>query len=251
VALGCAGEETIRVLHGIPFLEAEGTRIGRLEGNPLHVVLERIARDAGLRFVVNVAYAPDGALLGAAAGSPSRVLGELASRLLPVTWARVGREPFDAVLAGVPPSKSASLYQVSRALTYTAFSPHPVLRQGGMMVLAARCPEGAGQGPGEREFLAAFRPGDAPTATVERLRAGGFGAGGQRAFMVARALARHPAMIVGALVPGDMRRCGFLTVATPEEAVEQLRAALGARARVLVVPQALAQIPVAEDPEHG
>ena len=54
VAIGAGGERTIEVTHGPPMLDQEGTRLGRVEGNPFHVAVTEIARMAGLRFIINV-----------------------------------------------------------------------------------------------------------------------------------------------------------------------------------------------------
>ncbi len=245
VAVGCAGAATISVLHGLAFLEHPGTRLGSLVGNPVHAALEAIARRVGPAFVLNVALDGEGGLLEAAAGPPGAVLERLAARLAPRTWVPVGREPFDAVIAGVGAPKDANLYQASRALTYLVFSPEPAVREGGWVVLPAPCPEGAGRGPGEAEFLAAMRAGQDPDAVVAGLRRRGFGAGGQRAFMVARALQRVRALVVASETPEIARDCGMATADSAEEAVGFLEPKLGPRARVLVVPHALAVLPVA------
>ncbi len=244
VAIGCAGEETIRALHSIPFLEHPGTRLGSLEGNPLHAALEVIARQARLRFALNIALDGDRRGVAAAAGAPTAVLEDLTTRLAPFLWVPVGTEPFDAVLAGVGAPKDANLYQASRAFTYLAFGPRPVLREGGWVLLAARCEEGAGRGPGEEEFLACMRAGVSPGEVVARLRRWGFGAGGQRAFMVARALERYQCLTVACAAPAEASACHLQVAASPESAVARLRSELGERARVLVVPHAMTTIPI-------
>jgi nickel-dependent lactate racemase len=246
VAIGCAADETIRALHGIPFLEHAGTRLGRLEGNPLHAALDAIARRARLRFALNVALDGEGRVVGAAAGTPTQVLQDLTKRLTPFMWATVGREPFDAVIVGVGAPKDASLYQASRALTYLAFAPKPALRDGGWVVLVALCEEGAGRGPGEEEFLARMRDGASPDEVVRRLRASGFGAGGQRAFMVARALERYRCLLLSAAIPSVAAASHMESAGTAIAAMEHLRGVLGARARVLVIPHGLATIATLE-----
>ncbi len=248
VGIGCAGAETIGVLHGISYLEASGTRLGQLEGNPVHIAVTEIAQRAGLSFALNVALDADRQLVGVAAGKPEAVLQDLVRRLAPHTRAPVGPDPFDLVLAGVGAPKDANFYQASRALTYLAFSPRPVLKPGAWILLAARCEEGAGTGPGEREFLARMAEGDGPEEVVAALRNRGFGAGGQRAFMLARALGRYRGMVVGAMRPDEVSACGVETVADPEDAVARLAEALPADARVLALPHGLATLPIPEDP---
>jgi nickel-dependent lactate racemase len=246
VAIGCAADETIRALHSIPFLEHAGTRLGRLDGNPLHAALDAIARRARLRFALNVALDGEGRVVGAAAGAPTAVLQDLTARLAPFMWAPVGREPFDAVIVGVGAPKDANLYQASRALTYMAFAPKPVLRDGGWVVLVARCEEGAGRGPGEEEFLARMRDGASPGEVVRRLRETGFGAGGQRAFMVARALERYRCLLVAPENLSIAASCHMKSAGTAVAAVEHLRGVLGTRARVLVIAHGLATLATLE-----
>jgi len=244
VALGCASAETIGVLHGIPFLEDAGTVLGRLEGNPVHRALETIADRVGLRFVLNVARDAGGRPVAMASGRPAAVLRSLTDTLEPLAWTRVRRPEYDAVIAGVGHPKDDNLYQASRALTYLAFAPRPVLRENGWVVLAAACPEGAGAGPGEAEFLNLMAAAPSPTDALAHMRRVGFGAGGQRAFMVARALERHRAAVVGARDAKPISACHMTPLPDPAAAVELLRRELGERPSVLVVPHGLATLPL-------
>jgi hypothetical protein len=64
--------------------------------------------------------------------------------------------------------------------------------------------------------------------------------------MVAKSLAAYRALVVGAASPETARACGFETAASAEEAVARLVEDVGAAARVLVLPQVLARIPILE-----
>ena len=246
VGIGCVGRETIGVLHGIAFLEDPGTRLGRLEDNPVHRAVEAIARRGRLAFVLNVAHDGAGRLVEAAAGEPGPVLAHLVDRLAPFTWVPVGTEPFDAVFAGVGAPKDANFYQASRAFTYLVLSSRPVLREGGWVVLPAHCEEGAGRGPGEQEFLSHMKQGRTPTEVLAGLRRTGFGAGGQRAFVLSQALQRNHLLVVGAVLSEEVQACLAETVPDPTEAMRRMRERLPGRARVLVVPHAIATLPVPE-----
>ena len=68
--------------------------------------------------------------------------------------------PYDVAIGGVGYPKDTNLYQASRAASYLHFAPTPVVRPGGVIIIAAPCQEGAGEGVGEQRFLAAMR--DAP-----------------------------------------------------------------------------------------
>jgi len=243
VAIGCASGNTIRTLHGIPFLEHPGTVLGTMEGNPVHRALEAIGTRGRLRFVLNVAHDASGRPVAMAAGEPASVLTSLVAALEPLAWTPVPRAEYDAVLVGVGHPKDDNLYQASRALTYLAFAPHPVLRPDGWVMLAAACPEGAGAGPGEREFLE-LMAAPSPAEALARMRDRGFGAGGQRAFMVARALERYRTGVVGARHADVVVACLMTPLPDPDAAINLLRKELGPRARVLVVPHGLATLPV-------
>ena len=242
VAIGCASSYTIGRLHE-PLL-IEQSRLGKLEGNPLHAALEWIAEHASLRFVINVAEDGDGSVLAVACGPPKDVLEHLVRRAEPYVSVRVPQGPYDAVFAGVAPPKDANLYQATRAQTYVAFARDPLLREEGWIVSAAGCPEGAGRGPGESEFLELMKEGSSPEAIVRRLRAGRYKAGGQRAFLVAKALLHHRLMMVGMQDPKVGRRCHIEAPLNATEAMALLLPALGADARVLVVPNALGVLPI-------
>ena len=244
VAIGCASSETIAELHAPALLEHASARLGNLARNPLHLALEWIAEQSGLRFVLNIAESGDGRVYAAAAGLPGPVLATLVKLGEPYFWSRVPEGPYDAVFAGVPPPKDANLYQASRAQTYVAFARKPLVRDGGWIVTAAGCDEGAGAGPGELEFKKLMQGGVSPEDILARLRVTPYHAGGQRAFLVAKAMMRHRLMMVGMRDPTLGRSCHFDTAAEAREAMSRLEASLGADARVLVVPNALGVMPV-------
>jgi len=242
VAVGCAGEETIEVLHGLAFLDHPGTRLARLEGNPFQEVIRQAARRSGLAFVLNTS-APGGAFR-AAAGPAEDVLARLTTGGDHDWRVEVGAEPYDVVFAGLDPTKARNLYQASRAFTYLALADRPVLRRGGWIVVVARCEEGFGMGPGEAAFRDGLRSGNTPDAVRAGLRRTGIAAGGQRAYLVAGALARHPALVLGVDDPDALAGSLFTVAREGRAALPLLEADLGPRARALVVPDALNQLPV-------
>jgi nickel-dependent lactate racemase len=243
VAIGCASKNTIGVLHGTAFLDHNATRLGQIESNPVHLALEEIAARTNLKYVINVVRDSTGKLAAIASGNPTSVLEHLVRTMAPHTWTDVGSELFDVVLLGVGAPKDANLYQASRALTYLAYSPSPPIRDQGLMVLAAACREGAGLGPGEQEFQNQMCGGKTPAATRDHLRRDGFGAGGQRAYMVAGALERYRALVVGAQFPELIAEMGFSTASTPGEAVAMIHSQVS-DPRVLAVPHALSTLAI-------
>ncbi|NNF06543.1 MAG: nickel-dependent lactate racemase [Candidatus Eisenbacteria bacterium] len=240
VAIGCASANTISVLHGVSFLEHSGTRLGRIENNPVHEALVLGARKARLQFIVNLAMSAEGEPLRVLAGEPEPTHEELVRSCSEQAWVPVGEEPFDAVVLGIGSPKDANLYQASRALTYLAFGPRPPLREGGWVVIAAPCPEGMGQGAGEQAFLKGMQSASNPIDVVAKLRADGFGAGGQRAFMVAKALTHYRGAVLGASHASTAPSCHMKGIAS----LDEIASVLPAKARVLVVPHGLATLPL-------
>ncbi|MEW6511556.1 MAG: nickel-dependent lactate racemase [Bacteroidota bacterium] len=144
VAPGCAGEETIKALHSPAFLEDPRCCEGSIEENPLHHELLQIAQMTGHDFIVNVALDSGRGVTGVFAGDP---LGAHAAAVAHVRGA-VGvtlSEPVDIAItssAGYP--LDLTYYQAVKGVTAAL----PVVKKGGMLIVAAECAEGLGS----REF---------------------------------------------------------------------------------------------------
>jgi len=248
VAIGCCGEPVITATHGMRFLEDPGVRLAKIEGNPFHETITEIARRAGLRFCLNVVTDDAGRVVAVAAGAPDDVLRELvavAARL----YTRPIAKQYDIVIAGVGKPKDANLYQASRAATYLRFAPTPVVREGGAIIIAAQLDEGAGDGAGERRFLAALERAESPAAVIDAARQH-FEGGEQRAVMLALTL-EHCLVIVAASEAPEVVRLAKLRAAVDvEEALDIAYEHIGrpTRASVLLVPHALHTLPVVQPP---
>jgi nickel-dependent lactate racemase len=140
VAPGCAGEATIKALHSPAFLEDPHCREGVVEGNPLHAELLEIAQMAGHDFIVNVALDESREITGIFAGDPVRAHREGVEFVRHAVRATVSK-PVDIVVttsAGYP--LDLTYYQAVKGMTAAL----PVVREGGMLILAAECSEGLG-----------------------------------------------------------------------------------------------------------
>ncbi len=252
VAIGVAGEPTITATHGIAMLDEPGVRLARLDGNPFHEAIVEIAGAVGLDFVVNVVADADGRPLAVAAGEPETVHRALADIALEAFAVPVAHQA-DVAIAGVGAANAANLYQATRAVTYLHFAPIAVVRAGGVYLLPATIPEGAGTGLGERRFFTAMRDAGSPPDLVERLRRDGARGGEQRAFMVASAMRQATIVVIGAERPEVPEACGMRTAPTlaqglalAGELVRETRPA-GERDRaieLLVIPDAIRTLPI-------
>ena len=88
-------------------------------------------------------------------------------------------QPYDVVIAQVDPPKDVNIYQASRAATYVGLSATPPLRPTGIIIVVARCPEGAGQGRGERRFFTALSQASDLQQLLAQYRRDGCQAGDQ------------------------------------------------------------------------
>jgi nickel-dependent lactate racemase len=240
LAIGAGGEATIAATHSPPMIERPGCGPGLLADNPFQEVLGESARLAGLSFIINVVpCGPGWAYFAGAPQAAHQAAVAFAARLfeVPVSGG------FEVAICGVPHPKSASLYQASRAASYLALSPRPVLAPGAALILACTLEEGAGQGPGERRFLAAMQAAaDRPEALLAQLRRRPLLPGEQRAFVMGLVLSRYR-VIVASRKAGVARQAGFEEAASIEEALEREAIRLGRPPKVLILPEAISVLP--------
>ena len=218
--------------------------VGSLRDNPFQATLREIAARTPLRWGVNLVMADDGAAASVRAGDPAAVQEELAGEAAGA-WLRTVDGPYDAVVAGVHAPKSDNLYQASRAATYIGLAARPAVADGGLIVLCADLPRGAGDGPGERNFLDVLAAAASPADVLARGLREPLGPGGQRSFVVARVLERFRLAVVGAADPAflePLERLGVAAFDSVDAALAAEDARLGRRARVLAVADAMATV---------
>jgi nickel-dependent lactate racemase len=243
VAIGCAGRETIAWTHRPAFISEPGVGVGRLRDNPFQATLREIAAHTPLHWGVNVTLNEDGAS-AVRAGDPAAAQEALAREAAPA-WLRAAGGPYDVVVAGVHAPKSDGLYQASRAATYLGLAARPAPAEGGLIVLCADLPLGAGDGPGERNFLEVLAAAASPAELLERGLREPLGPGGQRSFVVARVLRRYRLAVVGAADARFLEPLAHLGVAAFDSVDAALAAEdqrLGRRASVLAVADAMATV---------
>lgn len=241
--IGAGGEETIAHSHGPALLDHPRTRLGNLDGNLFHALVREATRRLNLQFIVNVVLNHEDALVAVYAGEPEAVFAAAVARAREIYTVAVPG-PWDAVVAGIARPKDVNLYQVSRAATYLVLGPEPVVRRGGVIVLAAEAPEGAGQGEGERTFLRLLRDAGDPARFIERARREGYGAGGQRAYLMAQVLVHCTVAVVGTRHPQVVRDLHMVPLRGPDDAWAFIAERCGPGARVLVVPHPLRTVPM-------
>lgn len=140
IAPGNAGEETIKALHSPTFLDDPLCREGSIDQNPLHHELLEIARMAGHDFMIDVSLDANRNITGVFAGDPRQAHAAGVQAVRGFVRATIP-EPADIVIttsAGFP--LDLTYYQAIKGMTAAL----PVLKKGGMLILAAECAEGLG-----------------------------------------------------------------------------------------------------------
>ena len=199
VSVGLGSRATIDALHHRDRVVAPGVALGNLGGNPFREVVDRLGEAAGVEWVLNVA---GGRWF---AGAPRAVLADAAASL--DSWWDLALPVSSAVLV-VPPRKAVNFYQASRAATYIGLSTRPPLVEGATLYLDAACPEGMGDGSGERAFAQLAREVAYPWGATLRGTAP-VGGGTQRRVMLALLLQRYRLVVTGCSHPEALRACGI------------------------------------------
>lgn len=201
ISIGCAGRETISAMHGLSFLRDENTTLGSIKKNPfrrnLDEILDFLCPDQLLGLQCLPAPKAPGKLMGFHFGP------------LPQAFLRAVEDaknlyfrdspPLDWAHLPIPTAKASNFYQASRGATYLALLPETALRKGAPILIEASCPEGMGQGAGEKACAQAMHRGaqqlleELYSPQLEQENQGG----AQRAYVLAKALARNPIALIG------------------------------------------------------
>ncbi|MEJ2209059.1 MAG: nickel-dependent lactate racemase [Anaerolineae bacterium] len=235
---GCASRATLNANHSLmirPGARAGGRGKHGLAGNPVRADLEEGAAMLGIDFILNVVV--DGAdhrIVGAVAGEVTAAHRRGCELVAERGIVEIER-PADIVLAsagGYP--KDVNLYQAQKALDNAAYA----LRDGGVLILAAECPEGLGNATFE-DWLSSAPPDELLNRIQQQ-----FVLGGHKAAAVAAVLRRAEVYLVSALPDDLVHRCGMVSFADLDSALAAALGRMGARARVLVLPQGGSILPL-------
>jgi lactate racemase len=243
VVIGCGSEATIGLTHGPQFLDQPGVRLGQIDGNPFQQFVRDTAQAIGLKFVVNVVLDGNGAAIAVQAGGPIAVHEALVSVARSVYEVPVSRQ-YEVVIAQVDPPKDVNLYQASRAATYIGLSATPPISPSGVIIVAARCPEGAGVGRGERRFFTTLSQATDLQAVLAEFRRNGCQPGEQRTYMLAQVLLQHEVVVAGSLCPEVVEACHLTAAVSVDDALTIAQRRYGAATHVLYLPHPLQTLPI-------
>ncbi len=148
-AIGLAGRTTINPNHAM-LVEPEA-RIAEFENNPLRQDIEEIGDQIGVHFALNAILNGEKKIVRAVFGSPRAVIAQgipISQEICQVKMPQsADMKPgsttrrYDLVIASVGGApKDINFYQSQKALTHASL----FTRDGGVIILAAECPEGSG-----------------------------------------------------------------------------------------------------------
>jgi len=231
VCPGICSLETVKTWHGPHFIGHPCSEAGVLAGNPLHEDAVQAARLAGTDFILDVALDEERRITGVFAGDLEAAWLEGVRQVERVVQARL-EAPVDVVLttsAGYP--LDLTYYQAVKGMVGAL----PAVKEGGSIVLAARCAEGLGS----REFADALLENDDLEAFVSRLYEPGFFVPDQWEVQEL-AKARRKADVLcfsEGIDAATLARCFVQPVPSVEAGVRQALAQHGPGARLAVIPK--------------
>ncbi len=206
IAIGCAGAATIAHLHGLRFLRQRGTRIGCIDGNPFQEELWRLASPFAI-WALQIVPGGDTHF-----GPVRDAFAHAVAQAATLCFFDVDEE-LDWMHLVVPRAKAQSFYQASRAATYVALVDRPAIKQGGMLIVDAPCPEGLGVGSGEQAFVRALARGR-DVLLDELIHSDRAISGGeQRAYVLALATERARIGVLGAPSMPELAPLGVVELA--------------------------------------
>jgi len=207
---------------------------GRYQDNPVRQDIEEAGALLGIDFVLNVVLDADFNIVAAVAGNPvkSHIIGrQILNQLNLISLAK----PADVVVvsAGGYP-KDIDLYQSQKALDNARLA----VREGGIIVLVAECPEGLGHSL----FAKWMTEGLSPDQLIERIREK-FVLGGHKAAAIALAMKKADIYLVSAFSDEQSRLMGFQPYPSAASAVDAALRQAGAGATIAIMPHGASTVP--------
>ena len=241
VAIGLAGEDTINATHSIEFLDHPLTKIGSISHNPFQETLWEIAKAVRIGFAINVVNDCEGSTAAIFSGNLKKVFCDAVRFSKGIFESEVKKEA-DIVICGIGHPKDINLYQASRAVNYILNVDRPILKKGGVLIVAAQLGEGTGDGISEKRFYKELRNMASPRDFIRRTRQAGCVAGVHRAYMVARPLLDYKIVFVSVGDKAFMRGLPFVYFDSIRDALLYSDKIAGENSKIYVVPRALSTI---------
>lgn len=228
---GACSRRTVEANHSMQLLP--GAETGSYDQNPVRQDIEEAGRMIGVDFILNVVLDPGKRIVRAAAGHPVAAHAE-ARRVTDAVYGVEIHKQADIVIAsagGRP--KDMNLYQAQKGLENAKYA----VRDGGIVILLAECPEGLGEANFER-----YMTGMELDEIIESVRRK-FVLGAHKAAAIARVLKKAGVYLVSAMDKATVERCRLKPFGSFDEALSAAFSELGPDATVWVMPYAGSTVP--------
>ena len=236
---GVCAEETVKENHSYPAIASPFALTGVLERNPIHEDMVVAARRVNVAFILNVALNARKQVIGAWAGDLEQA--HAAGVAFVRQWSQCPPVTGDIVVTtngGYPLDQN--LYQSPKAVA----TAEACAGEDGVIIMCCGCADGMGGSHfaeliqmGTPEEIDAYLSRIAPKATIPEQWC---------PQIYARILHKHPMVLVSGLDDETVRRCNMIPAHTPDEALAISRELRGSDARVVVIPDGVSVLAVAE-----
>lgn len=225
VAAGAASRRALEHNHKLGTLQ--GNALGQVEGNIVRRDMEEFAQIANLKFIINVVLNENQRVVSVVTGDP--VKAHLAGLETARAMCSVNlKETADIVIispGGTP--KDDTVYQAQKSVRNALRAA----AQGGIIIVAAKCPEGFGDPVFEEWMNAASSPKD-----IEGRSAREFVLGGHKGAFIAQAVNQARIFWVSDMEQAQVRKLFFEPFSSLQEAVDTAIGIKEDNAGVLVMP---------------
>jgi nickel-dependent lactate racemase len=236
---GICAEETVKENHSYQAIASPHALTGVLERNPIHEDMVVAARRVGVAFILNVALNANKQVIGAWAGDLEEAHAAGVSYVR--QWSQCPPVTGDIVVTtngGYPLDQN--LYQSPKAVA----TAEACAGEDGVIIMCCSCLEGMG-GSHFEQLIQMGTPEeiDAYLSTIPSKQTIPEQWCPQ---IYARILHKHRMVLVSQLDPETVRRCNMIPAATPDEALAIARQIKGEDARVVVIPDGVSVLAVAQ-----
>ena len=229
-----SGKSTIQ--HNSAFLVDPRALVGNISENPVHADMMEAAHLADVHFILNVVTNTEGNIIRAFAGDPDRAFLEGVRFMDSIYKVPVEKAADIAIVSPGGYLKDVNLYEACEAVDNIL----GIVREGGIVVLVAECPEGYGN----RVFYDWMKTFQS-VKEVEREIKKNFVLGGEGAYHLMKALGKVKIIIVSVMPEYYVKDVFRLrTAKSVNVALDSAFKTIGKKSRVLVVPRGSVILPI-------
>lgn len=232
-AIGLAGRQTITNNHAL-MTQAEA-RLGNYDSNPARQDIEEIGKLIGIDLALNVVMNHKKQIVRAIAGSPPEVMKAGIPNARDIFQIPVN-ERYGMVIAspgGHP--KDINVYQAQKGLAHASM----ITRPGGVIILAAACPEGAGS----KKYEKWISQMNSQEEVIRRFKELGFQLGVHKAYQIARDISDIYFWLISDLSAEQSRKLLLNSSSDIQSTITQAIKKLPPGEHIAILPMANATIP--------